>query len=653
SFTFKDVIPPATTINPNGASWTNANIPFTLACTDTGGGSCQATYYKIIDSAQICIAGGFSTGNSGTVTCPAGSVCQRKVCFYSTDTAGNTESIQTSNIFQIDKTLPVFTVNVLHSPAAPTDSDTVTFTASASDTGSGLSLITIYVDGAPISSCGSSPCVITSGTYASGTHTYYAIARDTAGNQVRDPPAGDKQFTVTGCTLTSVTITPNCAGGSSPSCEVGESISMSAATTGNCGAVRFFQIDASGTGCSVQYSGGDLQGISQNNPVIGAGTVTGTWTITSIPNACSGKTVTASAAALYNPGPPPAGLVSLIVSPLVTGSFTFKDVIPPATTINPNGASWTNANIPFTLACTDTGGGSCQATYYKVIDDGQPCGAGFSSGLSGTVTCPAGSVCRKRVCYYSTDTAGNTESTKTSNIFQIDKASPSAWLTQPSATWTNLSSFTVSWSGSDGSGTGISNYNVQYNSTWADGIPVSGWADWLPQTSLTSVNFGPSQNNYTYYFRVNATDNVGNAGPYSAERSISIDTELPNVSYTVNDDKINSIIRIDSVAWDNVSGIFNHTITCIVTNPSSTIFVQCPQAGPFGRISTCQTPQISYSDETEINCEIRAQDRAGNLYSRNIFFASAASNLIMKLYEHNIFISLGETYHIRIQLRNV
>jgi hypothetical protein len=48
-----------------------------------------------------------------------------------------------------------------------------------------------------------------------------------------------------------------------------------------------------------------------------------------------------------------------------------------------------------------------------------------------------------------------------------------------------------------------------------------------------------------------------------------------------------------------------------------------------------------------------AQDRAGNIYPRNIFFSKSPENLIMKLYEHNIFIGIGENHHIRVQLRNV
>jgi hypothetical protein len=653
SFTFKDIVAPVTTITPNGnaPAWSNApSIPFTLTCTDTGGGSCATTYYKVIDSSVPCAAGGFSTGLSSTVTCASGSNCQSHVCFYSTDTDGNTEAMQTSSVFQIDRTLP--TVDVSHSPPSPTDMDLVTFTATASDTGSGLSQISIYVDGSLIGSCGASPCAITPGVYPTGNHNYYATAADAAGNTNQ---SATKSFAVTGCNLTSATISGNCAGGASTYCEIGETISMSATTTGNCAAIKFFQIDASGSGCSVQYSGGDLSGVSDNTPTIAPGSVSGTWTITDIPLACSGKTVTASAAGLYNPGPPPTGRVSMLLSP-VAGSFTFKDITPPTTSIDPDGAAWRSTDVPFTFTCTPAGS-PCSATYYKIKDDASACTPDDKTGFSLaspplSVSCLDGEACQKRVCFYSNDTSGNTEITRTSNLFQIDKAAPTASLSQPPAGWTNQNSIPVAWTGSDsGIGT-IASFNVQSRSSWAeDGSSPTTW-DWYSGTG-TSGTFSPALDNHTYYFQVRATDGVGNTGAYSAERSISVDAELPNISYSVNEDVVNSIITISSSAWDSISGIYNHTISCTVINPDSTIFVQCAQAAQFGGISTCQTPQVSYTQETELNCTMRAQDRAGNVYSTGIFFSPLTDHPLIVFVEHSAFMNIGETYHARVYVRNL
>jgi len=100
----------------------------------------------------------------------------------------------------------------------------------------------------------------------------------------------------------------------------------------------------------------------------------------------------------------------------------WKDTRAPVTSITPDGGDFTGQNeTSFTLTCSDTGGSDCSKTYYKIINDGEVCGsAGFTDGNSGDVTCPFGQTCDKRVCYYSTDNAGNQEAVKQSNIFHLE-----------------------------------------------------------------------------------------------------------------------------------------------------------------------------------------------------------------------------------------
>ena len=97
----------------------------------------------------------------------------------------------------------------------------------------------------------------------------------------------------------------------------------------------------------------------------------------------------------------------------------WRDTTAPTTRITPNGGNFTGSNeTSFTLTCTDTGGSGCANTYYKIINDGQVCGTtGFTQGSSGDVTCPFGQTCYKRVCFYSTDNAGNQETTNQSEVF--------------------------------------------------------------------------------------------------------------------------------------------------------------------------------------------------------------------------------------------
>ncbi len=76
--------------------------------------------------------------------------------------------------------------SVFHSPINPTSSQTVTFTASATDNDVGLSSIQIFVNGASIGSCtvsgSSANCIKSGGPYADGsTTTYYATATNMLG----------------------------------------------------------------------------------------------------------------------------------------------------------------------------------------------------------------------------------------------------------------------------------------------------------------------------------------------------------------------------------------------------------------------------------------------------------------------------------------
>lgn len=125
------------------------------------------------------------------------------------------------------------------------------------------------------------------------------------------------------CDITSVTITPNC--GLDGICQQGERITMSGTYTGDCSATDFFQIDASGGDCDITYEDGDMVGITSS--VSGGGvdgdTFTVTWSIPAIASDCSGETVSATAAAFYDGGPPNVGS-QMDIFYSAGGSFTFE-----------------------------------------------------------------------------------------------------------------------------------------------------------------------------------------------------------------------------------------------------------------------------------------------------------------------------------------
>ncbi|MFH0977842.1 MAG: hypothetical protein V1837_00935, partial [Candidatus Woesearchaeota archaeon] len=92
------------------------------------------------------------------------------------------------------------------------------------------------------------------------------------------------------------------------------------------------------------------------------------------------------------------------------GSWTISESVAPNTIINVGIV--TTTEVPFSLSCSDPDSG-CAHTFFKVIDISSSCSDAsvpYVEGLSGSVSC--GRDCQKKVCFYSVDSAGNTESVK-------------------------------------------------------------------------------------------------------------------------------------------------------------------------------------------------------------------------------------------------
>ena len=87
-------------------------------------------------------------------------------------------------------------------------------------------------------------------------------------------------------------------------------------------------------------------------------------------------------------------------------------------------------------------------------------------------------------------------------------------------------SFTLSWSGSDGAGSGIASYNVYVSDNG------SAFAPLLTGTGQTSTTFTTGKDGHTYGFYTVATDNVGNVGasPTSAQAATTVDATPPTSS---------------------------------------------------------------------------------------------------------------------------
>jgi len=101
----------------------------------------------------------------------------------------------------------------------------------------------------------------------------------------------------------------------------------------------------------------------------------------------------------------------------ISGSSTL-----PVTTDNSSQA-WAKTDQSITLSPTDYSGLGIDETYYCTESGTCTPATAYTAAIQ--VSCSAGSVCQKYIRYYSTDNAGNTEATQTSNLIRIDKVYPS------------------------------------------------------------------------------------------------------------------------------------------------------------------------------------------------------------------------------------
>jgi hypothetical protein len=127
----------------------------------------------------------------------------------------------------------------------------------------------------------------------------------------------------------------------------------------------------------------------------------------------------------------------------------------------------------------------------------------------------------------------------------VDATAPTASVTPLPATST-AGNLNVSWSGNDGTGSGVANYDV-YEST--DGGPL---ALLLQATTLTSTQV-PIVAGHTYGFAVDATDNVGNQG--AAPTAVQTTTSAVSAATTSPTSPLSVPPGYSLVASDG--GIFN------------------------------------------------------------------------------------------------
>jgi cysteine-rich repeat protein len=166
---------------------------------------------------------------------------------------------------------------------------------------------------------------------------------------------------------------------------------------------------------------------------------------------------------------------------------------------------WRGTDTTVTLTPSDTGGSGVANTHYCIYNSGDsPC-TPATPGTFVSVTCAADSVCQQIVRYYSTDNAGNVETTHDSAVIQIDKTKPVTTLTigtpKSGSNPTSVSlatSFTLS---ATDSGSGVDYKEFKFDS--------GSWA------SYTGSFNAPSLGSHTLYYR--SVDKAGNVETEKSE----------------------------------------------------------------------------------------------------------------------------------------
>ncbi len=173
--------------NPS-LNWYNSSI--TANINDTKGDLPISQCRHSINSDSLSSARTCSTSTAlSAVTLPVGAgttcatqgtnTCWIKVGAVDTDGVQGTSD---TRLFSIDFTPPAAAAS--SSPSVAGASTDVTITATGSDALSGLQKIELFADSALKQTCAASPCAYTA-RYAGGTHSYYSVSTDNAGNKAQ------------------------------------------------------------------------------------------------------------------------------------------------------------------------------------------------------------------------------------------------------------------------------------------------------------------------------------------------------------------------------------------------------------------------------------------------------------------------------------
>jgi Chitobiase/beta-hexosaminidase C-terminal domain/Bacterial Ig domain len=571
-----DTVAPTTAIGCNGAacqaSYASA-VQVALSATDNAGGSGVAATYYTTDGSDPT-----SSGTAIAYSAPFTLSQTATVKFYSIDTAGNAEAVNTQAIqIQVDTT-PTTTIACNSITCSTgwykTSPVTVTLTATDNTGGSGVKATYYTIDG---STPTTSSTVYAGPFNVSATTTVEFFSVDNAGNAEGAKSQAIEIDTVAPTTTISCNST-TCSTGWYTTSPVGAALAATDNTGGSGVNATYYTIDGSvPTTSSPVYTApftvsatttvklfsvdnaGNAEAVNSQTIEIDASAPT--TTITCNGTACSSggyntTPVTVALTATDNTGGSGVaatyytidGSTPMTSSPVYTAPFTVSatatvkffsvdnagnaeavksqaieiDTVAPTTTIACNSTTcstgwYKTSPVTVTLTATDnTAGSGAKATYYTTN--------GSTPTTSSTVyTAPFAVSVTTTVKFFSVDNAGNAEAVK-SHAIEIDTITPTTTITCNSTTcstgWYKTSPVTVALTATDN--TGGSGVAATYYTT--DGTN--------PQTSTTAIlytgSFAVSQTTTVRYYSV---DVAGNKGAVKSQ-TIKIDAAPPVVSIT-------------------------------------------------------------------------------------------------------------------------
>ncbi len=558
---WRDVSGPTTSISPNGGSYSTTSVSFTLTCSDSGGSGCSSTYYRVINQGGSCGTTGFTTGTSGSVTCPAGQICNKVVCFYSRDSVGNQESTKQSNNFRLETGACQGLICGDPCIGLPGICD---------------SSENCYAQGGCLLDCAApSPGVgnqrIWVDSTCGRTGSYKCDSNRVCSNSYTSCTKGGTSTQVTG-TWSSYTYP-------SGYYSVGDTIQIS--LSGVSRSPSGFTIISE---CRLAKPGGSI--IYFNN---WGTSVTFSYTIQS---GDPGGTWTVDYCGLWSDFEPNGGWSLRFDG--TDHSFTV-DKTSPSVSVTGAPASWQNTDATASVSCSDPGGSGCNAGSYRLVTYASNPGSCPSTYSSYTLASPQTISSHRWVCAAARDNVGNTGFSSPVE-FRVDKTNPTASITGESTTWVNSDDITLSCSDSGGSGC-ISTKWYYFDS---DGTCSGSKSSYTFSTTSSVITVNTNRNDWLCLW---VEDSAGNYDTDVSSR-LMVDTTDPSTSISLS----------GTMGWNNwYTTDVQVTLTCSDSGGSDCDFTRyCIDS-----TNTC-SPSISYSSTFAVSPEgtnyvrYRSTDNAGN-----------------------------------------